>query len=432
MARIRVCQLITELAPAGAERCVYELARRLDRGRFDVRVAALRGGAVADWLAREGIPVHVLGVRSRLDARKFAALVRLLRQWRVDLLHTHLFHADLVGRAAAYMAGTPHLVHTVHTVELRWRPWQYAFARLTAGRCERVICVSPSACRAHRRRSGLPRSAYTVIPNGVDAAQFSPDNAQRQRARQQWGIAPDAVLAAYAGRLDYEKGTDVLLAALAQLQARGQGVHAVIAGQGPMRGAVEHFIAAQAGGALGEPGRAPGERGGALGEGGGSPRENGGLPGEGGLARSEGGPTCRYLGFVKDIRPMLWAADLLVMPSRWEGFGLAAAEAMAAGLPVVGTRIPGLCDVVVDAVAGAPEQATGGHLATVAREEATGLLVEPENPVALADAILRLARDGDLRRRLGQAGRARIERLFPLSANIAAHEALYERIAQRG
>jgi glycosyltransferase involved in cell wall biosynthesis len=368
MERLRICQLITELAPAGAERCVYELARRLDRRRFDVRVAALRGGAVADWLAREGIPVHVLGLGWRLDVRKLAKLAGLLRAWRVQLLHTHLFHADLAGRLAADLAGVPRLVHTVHTVEARFRPWQYAFARLWAGRCERVICVSASARRAHARRSGLPAWRYCVIPNGVDVATFQPDPAMRAEMRRQWGIGRGQVLAAYAGRLDYDKGLDVLMSAVAHLGARGGEVQVVIAGQGPLRGAVEKFIACQ-----------------------------------------EGGRVCRYLGFVEDIRLMLWAADLLVMPSRWEGFGLAAAEAMAAGVAVVGTRIPGLSDVVADGQ--------------------TAVLVAPGDAFALAEAIWRLARDAPLRQRLGQAGMERVARLFPISANVAAHEALYEQLA---
>ena len=366
--RLRVCQLITELVPGGAERCVYELARRLDPRRFDVRVAALRGGAVADWLAEAGVPVHVLDLRWRLDVRKLWQLAGLLREHRVELLHTHLFHADLAGRLAAGMAGVPHLVHTVHTVEARFRPWQYAFARLTSGRADRIVCVSESARRAHARRSGLGPQHYQVIHNGVDVKAFAPQPQQRERLRREWGIRDDQPLAAYVGRLDYEKGTDLLMSAVAQLGARQSPAAVVIAGDGPMNPVVRNFI------------------------------EHG-----------EGGSGCRYLGFVQDVRPLLWAADMLVMPSRWEGFGLAAAEAMAAGLPVVGTRIAGLSDVVVD--------------------KQTGLLVEPGDPTALAEAILVLGRDADLRHRLGQAGMDRVAQRFTIEANIAAHERLYEQIA---
>jgi glycosyltransferase involved in cell wall biosynthesis len=367
MRRLRICHLITELGPAGAERCVYELARRLDRNCFDVQVAALRGGAVADWLAAAGVPVAVLDIRGRWDAGKLLHLVDLLRG-RVDLLHTHLFHADLVGRLAASLAGVPHLVHTVHTAEGRFRPWQFAAARLLADRCDRIICVSPSARDFHARRAGLPPSRYTVIPNGVDAEAFARDAQARRRLRQQWELADEQVLLAYVGRLDYEKGIDVLLATASHLAARGQAVHLVIAGDGPKRRHVENFI-----------------------------------------AHGEGGRQCRWLGHVQDVRGVLSASDGLVMPSRWEGFGLAAAEAMACSLPVIASDVPGLRDLV-----------TPGR---------TGVLVERNDAVALAEAIEDLVGDAARRQAMGQAGRARIAKDFPLSAMIEAHEQLYLQVA---
>ncbi len=367
MRRLRVCQLITELGPAGAERCVYELARRLDRSRFEVQVAALRGGVVADWLAEAGIPVTVLGVRGRWDVGKLPRLVDCLRG-RVDLLHTHLFHADLVGRVAASLAAVPHLVHTVHTAEGRFRPWQFAMARLLAGQCERIICVSASVQRLHARRAGLPDWRYVVIPNGIDAEAFAADEAARTARRQQWGLDEAAVLLAYVGRLDHEKGIDVLLSAVSHLAARGTAVDVAIAGDGPQRGLLENFV-----------------------------------------AHGEGGRRCRYLGHVDDVRAVLSAADVLIAPSRWEGFALASAEAMACGLPVIGSDVPGLRDLVVDG--------------------RTGLLVERANTVALAEAIVRLSADVPARAAMGQAGRQRIVRHYPISATVTAHERLYLEVA---
>ncbi len=367
MRRLRLCHLMTELGPAGAERCVYELARRLDRGRFDVQVAALRGGAVADWLVEAGVPVTVLDLRGRWDAGKLLALADLLCG-RVDLLHTHLFHADLVGRIAAAWAGVPHLVHTVHTAEGRFRPWQFAWARLMAGRCDRIVCVSASVRDFHARRSGLPPARYTVIPNGIDAESFARDEQARRRLREQWGLSSGQVLLAYVGRLDYEKGTDVLLSAASHLAARGSPIHLVIAGDGPQRRQVENFI-----------------------------------------AHGEGGRQCRYLGHVQDVRGVLSAADLLVMPSRWEGFGLAAAEAMACGLAVIASDVPALRELV-----------TQGR---------TGLLVEPGEVVPLAEAIVHLSANAAARATMGQAGRRHVTQKYPLAAMIQAHERLYLEVA---
>lgn len=368
---IRVCQLITELRLSGAERVVYELARRLDRSHFEVCVAALRGGQVAQMLQEAGVPVYVLDVRGRWDIGKFALLRRILKERRVDLLHTHLFHADLVGRPAAMLAGVPHLVHTVHVAEQRFRPWQYAYARLMDYRCDRIVCVSDSVRDHHSRHSRLPLSTYTVIPNGVDTTAFSPPVAgeQREQTRRRWGVTLDQTAVLFVGRLDRQKGLDVLLAAMARLGAAADTsarFRFILAGDGPQRPIVEKYLASQY------------------------------------------GSNCRYLGFVSDIRQTLQAADIFVLPSRWEGWPLALAEAMAAGLPCIGADAPGIRDII--------------------QQGQTGLLAPAEDPAALEEAIVRLANDADLRLRLAAAGQARIRGDFSLERNVATHEELYRRI----
>jgi len=371
MQRLRICHLITTLGVGGAERGLYELCRRLDRARFDVQVAALQGGEVAEWLERAGIPVTVLDIRGKWDAARLPRLVRLLRDERIDLLHTHLFHADLAGRPAARAAGVGHVVHTVWTAEGRFRPWQFAYARLLKETCDRVICVSESVREHHARRSGLPAGCYAVIPWGVDTEAFSHDESARRRLRGEWGLSDDDVLAAFVGRLERYKGVDVLLGAIRLLAARGGAARFVLAGDGPMRDAVGDF-----------------------------------------LRRGEGRRLARHLGHVRDVRGVLSAADVYVMPSRWEGWPLALGEAMSVGRPAVGTDVPGIRDLLA--------------------HERTGLLVAPKDPAALARAVERLAADAPLRARLGRAARRRIVEHFSIARTVAAHEALYDEIAGLG
>lgn len=368
MQRLGVCQLVTELRPAGAERCVYELAVRLDRRRFDVHVAALRGGAVADWLARAGVGVTVLNVRGKLDAARLPRLVGLLRRKRIRLLHTHLFHADLAGRIAARVAGVPHLVHTVHVAEGRFRPWQYAWARLTADWCDRIVCVSRAVRDHHARRARLPLRRYAVIHNGIDADAYARHRGRRQQLRRAWAVGPGEVLIAFVGRLDYQKNVALFLEASHRLRSLRRDVRIVIAGDGPDRAAVEEFL--------------------------------------------QSGDASRWsvwLGHSDDVAGLLSAADILVQPSRWEGFGLAAAEAMAAGLPVVATKVPGLSEVVDDGV--------------------TGWLVDSEDADALAAAMRRLVERPQERARLGAAGRQRVSEHFSIAANVAAHQRLYQELS---
>jgi glycosyltransferase involved in cell wall biosynthesis len=121
------------------------------------------------------------------------------------------------------------------------------------------------------------------------------------------------------------------------------------------------------------------------------------------------GVNCRLLGFVADVREALNAADIFVLPSRWEGWPLALAEAMAAGLPCVGTDVPGIRDIVV-----------GGK---------TGLLVPSQDPAALAGAIRDLTTDPALRDTLAAAGRQEILTKYSIQKNVAAHEKLYLEVA---
>ena len=173
MSRIRICQMITELGLAGAERCVYEISKRLNKDRFDVQVVAMRGGKVAEWLTEAGIKVTVLGVRGKWDLFKLRRLVGLLRRERIDILHTHLFHADLAGRVGASLAAVPHLVHTVRTAEGRFRPWQFAFARLFCGSCDQIVCISRSVRDLHSRKAGCLRAATSSSPTALTRTPFA-------------------------------------------------------------------------------------------------------------------------------------------------------------------------------------------------------------------------------------------------------------------
>ena len=360
--------MITELRPAGAERSLYELATRLDPDRFDVRVVALRGGQVADWLVEAGIRTDVLGVRGRWDVFKLGRLAKLLRRERADILHTHLFHADLAGRAGASLAAVPNLVHTVRTAEGRFRPWHFAFARFFAGRCRRIICVSPSVLAGHSRRSGLPQQYYTLIPNGIDVQAYARDDEARTKLRRQWGVGRDQPVAVFVGRLTEDKGIETLLSVVSHIASRGQGLHLVVAGDGPMRNVVENYA-----------------------------------------AHGEGGERCHVLGHVRNVRDVLSAADMFITTSRWEGMPLAVIEAMACSLPIVGTDVAGTRDAV--------------------QRDKAGLLVPADDVVALADTVARLAAHADLRESLGQTGRQFASQHFTIDATVAAHETLYDQVA---
>jgi len=371
MCRLRICQLITELATGGAERNVCDLATRLDAARFEVQVVALRGGPTADWLAQDGVDVTVLDVPDSWIIGRFTAVADLLKSRRVELLHTHMFHADFVGRLSAATAGVRSLVHTIHVAEGRFSPWQFAVNRFLSGRCDRLVCFSASARDWHARRAGLPTSRYSVIPGGIDSEAFARDDGARRCLRGEWGVDESDVVILFVGRLHRDKGVDTLLAAMSHLGARGNPKTLVVAGDGSERPMVETFI-----------------------------------------SHGEGGARCRRIDPTRDVRDILSAADVFAMPSRWEGFPTAVAEAMAAGLPVVASSLPSTAEMI-----------SHGE---------TGMLVDREDVVGLAETLEELAGDADLRRRLGANAARHVALTYPIERMIAAHEQLYTALAGAG
>ena len=373
MSKIRVCQIVSDLKPSGPGRRVCDIAMRLDRDRFEVSVIALRGSPaepLAELLASASVPVRVVNMCGVFAPLRLGRLAGVLRDAQVDLVHTHGFRADLAGRPAARLAAVANLVHTVHEAEGRFRPWQFAYARFLSGYCDKIICVSPSVQEYHCGRSGLAESMYSVIPSGIDVDAFASDPDARQRLRKQWGVEDARPVVAYVGRLDRPKGIETLLSAFSHLAARGHAMDIVIAGDGPGRRIIENFI-----------------------------------------RHGEGGSRCRLLGFVEDVRSVLSAVDIYATASNSEGHPLSPTEAMAAGLPVVATRAPGLRDIVIDGV--------------------TGLLAAPRDVFALAERIERLGDDPELRKQLGDYGRRRVMAQYPISAMIESIEALYTDIVSR-
>ena len=364
MSKIRVCQIVADLNSSGPGRRVCDIAARLDRDRFDVSVITLRGGPLAESLELASVPVSVLNMRGVFAPVRLGRLAGLLRDCHPDLVHTHGFRADLAGRPAARLAAVPNLVHTVHEAEGRFRPWQFAYARFLSGYCDRIICVSPSVQEYHCGRSGLPASMYSVIPSGIDVDAFAPDGDARRRLRKQWGVDDSQPVVAYVGRLDRQGGIETLLSAFSHLAARGHAMDIVIAGAGSGRRIIENFI-----------------------------------------RHGEGGSRCRLLGFVDDVRAVLSAVDIFTTASNSEGHPLSPTEAMAAGLPVVATKAPGLRDIVIDGV--------------------TGLLAAPRDVFGLAERIERLGDDLELRKQLGRYGRRRVIAQYPVSTMIQAIETLY-------
>ncbi len=310
----------------------------------------------------EGARVHYVGGLERLGKLRYLAHARGVRQLvaelRPDILHA--LHLTSYGFLAGVCAARPRLVSVWGTDILEapgWTPLHHLITRYALSRADHVTATGFRLANATLRYA--PRGKpVTVVPYGVDLTRFRPSRN---------GNRTDDVVIGSVGRLSKEKGLDDLLRAAAQLIEQGAPVRVVLVGDGPERA---RLVA---------------------------------------LARRLGiDRRVDVRGEVphEQVPVVLNELDVFVMPSRAEGFGVAALEAAAMELPVVASRVHGIPDVVAD----------GG----------TGLLVPPGDVGALAEAIGRLVSDAGLRTAMGRAGRAFVEQRYRWEDNVAQMERLYQ------
>lgn len=360
--RARVLQLLAAGGNGGAQESYSGLLLRLDRRRYEVHALSLSRGAAVQRLERLGIEVAVIDAVD--DETAIRELAAYLRRNEIDLLHAHMYRAEVVGTRAALAAHTPVIVATVHSSRVRSAADVATLATLTS-RIDRLIVPSASiAAKVHREGRGV--APFTVVPNGVDLSRFSlPLPASRLRA--DCDIPADAFLLGTVARLEPEKGHRYLVAAMPAIVAACPDAHLVIVGEG----------------SLGEELRAQARQ----------------LPAP---ARDR----VIFTGRREDISALTAELAVAVAPSLREAQGISLLEAMARGKPVVAS-----------AVGGIPEVVTDGR---------DGLLVRPADPAALASAITQLARDPGLRRRMGERGRAAVAERFSIEAMVRRVEAVYD------
>ena len=297
----RLAFCITDLDPGGAERALVQIVTRLDRARWEPMVFCLAGpGALVETLADAGIPVKCLGARRAWNLSVVPQLARHLKGWRPALLQTFLFHANIAGRIAARGAGVRHVVCGIRVAERRSRARLW-LDRATEWMVERHVCVSQDVADFSIREGRLTPEKVVVIPNGVDAARFA---SAEPADLTQFGIPPGTPTVLFVGRLDLQKGPDILLEAFVRIACREPAPHLLFVGAGPMADELQR-----------------------------SARQR----------RID--DQIHFAGWRPDIPELMRAATVLAVPSRWEGLPNVILEAMAAGLPFVATGVEGMTDL---------------------------------------------------------------------------------------
>ncbi len=363
--KLRVLQVVHSLAPGGTERLVVELVRRLG-GEFEMSVCCLdQAGAWGEELRAAGTPVDVLQRRPGFRPGLAWQVAQVCRRRGVDVMHCHQYTPFVYGALAATFLGAPRVVFTEHgrlsdaPPTSRRRLANQFFGRLPR---VRMFAVSEDLKR-HMVAEGLPAGRIEVVLNGIDPGP-EPTAAQRAWARAQLGVREDEIVIGTAARLDPVKDLGTLLRAFAEAQF-DRPSRLVVIGDGELLGALQAQAA------------------------------------ELGL-----GPRVVFTGYRPDVRALLPGLDVYVNCSISEGISLTILEAMAAGLPVVATRVGGTPEVVT------PE---------------TGLLVPSLAPASLARAVERLAPLAGVRGALSGSARLRVKSTFALEGMCAAYRRHYLR-----
>lgn len=379
----RVVQIMASGAGGGAQVHVQNIVERLDPARYSTKVISLSDGPAVRRLRTAGVEVRVVADAS--DDQTLQDVVALLRNDPPDVIHNHMYRAEIIGTRAALALGElgpsrPYVVGTVHSSRLRATADRALLRRLTSS-MDRLIAVS-RAIVAKLEREGRTGAPVELIYNGVDLERYAYTEACCTLP-EEYGFPEGTPLVGVVARLEPEKGHRTLIEAWPRVLRDVPDARLLIIGEGSERSLLE--AQADSLGLLGQPcsaDRCVGTR------------------------RARPGATVLFTGLRDDVPAVTAALDVAVLPSYREAQGLAILEAMALRRPVIATGVGGV-----------PEMIDHGR---------TGLLVPPGDAEALGASIARLLTDHPLADTLARAGHDFVVANFSIEHMVRAVAKIYD------
>ena len=375
---IKVMHIITTLGPAGAETMLCRIASGMDGARFENEIVSLTGILdLAERMQAIGVRVRTLGMKTSVpNPLLVMRLARWIRESKPDVIHTWMYHANLIGALAARLAGDVPVVWGIHHSGLdprvdkrRTMLVNRACAFLSRKLPARIVYCSEASRRIHERLGYAPEK-LELVPNGVDLEQFRPDPIARLSVREELDIPADALLIGMAARFHPQKDHRNFVRAATRLHKLMPEIHFLLCGLDITR-------------------------------------QNSQLAG---WVEAAGlGDCCHLLGVRRDVSRLFAAMDIATTSSvSGEAFPVVVAEAMASRTPCVVTDV-GDSAMIVDQ---------------------TGIVVAPGDPDALAEAWRKLIEAGpEVRHHLGMAARRRVQQHFALPVIVDRHQAIYAQLA---
>lgn len=372
MAKKKVLHIVEDLKIGGLERVIASIVLRLDRAKYDLRVWCLvRGGEIAEELVEKGIGVKILGMHSYHNPLHILALSRLIRKENVHILHTHGYFGSTFGRLAAILARTPVIIAHAHTTYYGFKKRNILIERFLSIFTDKIVCVSQAVNRFVVEVEGISEKKTCLIYNGVGKPRLFEGDSDSHVDRKSLGFGEKDLVVITIASLTPHKGHKVLIDAASIVAKRHENLRLLIVGDGPLRNKLEAYA-----------------------------------------KELQLSSKIVFTGQRKDIVSLLKLADFFVLSStEREGLGIALIEAMAEGLPVIGTKLGGIPEVIEDNV--------------------NGLLVEPGSSYDLAAALEKLIGGKGIREKMGRMGRRIYEQRFTTTKMNQNVEALYGGIIKR-
>ncbi|MCD6386680.1 glycosyltransferase [Candidatus Sumerlaeota bacterium] len=366
---LKILRVITWLPMGGIERRIAELLPALKERGHHIEVVCLREyGPLAEELRSAGIRVELIPLKSRLHPAGIRKLAQYIREGNFDVLHSHMYRsnvpATIAGKLVRFKGIILAQIHNIDTWETRRQLWMDRFlSRWRDG----LIAVSEQVRQEIIQRLRVPPEKCFVIYNGIQIEKYR-DVKPVEGIRESLGILPDDFVVIMVARMVAQKNHRLVIDSAPEIIKSVPKVKFLFVGDGRLRPELQEQVRAK------------------------------------GLERH-----FIFTGTRTDIPQLLKISDVFVLPSFKEGFSNAIVEAMAAGLPVIASRVGGNAEAVIDG--------------------STGILISPYDSSALANAVIRLAKDTSLRQRMSSAGSKRAEN-FSISEMVRRTESLYYQLCR--
>jgi len=372
MGKIKILEMIDHSFLGGGQINLLSIAEALDKNRFDVSVCSQGKGPLVEELNQRDIRHFPVSIKKKPSCKVLKALKNLMDNEGFDIVHTHGGVAGLYGRWAAFRSRVPVIIHTLHGIHyLHYRNifirWAYIFLeRIFSRFTKTVIFVSQADKKKGCRYRLVPAEKMTVVKNGIDLSKIQKEAAITQvpMLKDKLGLEKDSFLIGTVARIHRQKNIPGLIKASAVLRDRIPHARIIIVGGGPMMSKVKDQIDRL------------------------------------GLQK-----MVFMLGERQDVHQIMSMYDIFVLSSLWEGLPYVLMEAGALGKPVAASNIEGVREIILD--------------------NKTGLLVPKDDSRKLAEAVLRLEADPQLRFKLGRSLQKKIKDEYSLSRMIREIETIY-------